>query len=56
MVTPFAAIFADVAAWFLTRWDPLYAYTVLVAGMLIGVAWGIQILVSLFQIWFLKPR
>jgi len=54
MITPFAAVMADILAWFLTKWDPVYAYTVLIAGALLGVAWGAQILISLYQLWFLK--
>lgn len=52
MVLPFAVIFADILAWFLTKWDPIYAYTVVVAGVLLGLAWAVQILVSLYQLWF----
>jgi len=58
MVLPFAAILADIVAWFLTKWDPVYAYTVVTAGGILGAAWGAQILISLFQLWFrraLKP-
>lgn len=51
---PFVAIFADIAAWFLTKWDPIYAYTVVTAGGLLGLVWAMQIMVSLYQIWFLK--
>ena len=54
MVSPFVAIFADILAWFLTKWDPVYAYTVVAAGALLGLAWAVQILISLFQLWFLK--
>ena len=54
VVLPFAAIFADILAWFLTRWDPIYAYTVIAAGAVLGLSWTVQILVSLYQIWFLK--
>ncbi len=54
---PFIAIFTDIAAWFLTKWDPLYAYTVVIAGGLLGLSWALQILISLYQIWFLRsPR
>jgi len=56
MVTPFVAIFADITAWFLTKWDPLYAYTVLIAGALLGAAWAIQIFVSLFQLWVYRSQ
>lgn len=54
MVLPFVTIFADILAWFLTRWDPIYAYTVVVAGGLLGLAWVCQILISLYQLWFLR--
>ncbi|HFE38078.1 MAG TPA: hypothetical protein ENK06_06610 [Gammaproteobacteria bacterium] len=53
---PFIAIFMDIAAWFLTKWDPVYAYTVIIAGGLLGLSWALQILISLYQIWFLRCR
>ncbi len=51
---PFIAIFIDIAAWFLTKWDPIYAYTVIIAGGLLGVSWALQIIISFYQIWFLR--
>lgn len=54
LVTPFAAIWADVLAWFLTRMDPLYAYVVVIGGGLMGAAICLQIAISLYQIWFLR--
>jgi len=54
MILPFAAVFADILAWFLTKWDPIYAYTVVIAGALLGLAWAGQILISLYQLWFLR--
>jgi len=54
MVLPFAAIFADILAWFLTKWDPVYAYTVVTAGVVLGLAWAAQILISLYQLWLMK--
>lgn len=53
---PFIAIFIDISAWFLTKWDPFYAYTVIFAGALLGFSWALQILISLYQIWFLRCR
>ncbi len=53
---PFIAIFSDIFAWFLTRWDPVYAYTVVAAGALLGLSWVLQITISLYQIWFLRCR
>jgi len=53
---PFVAIFSDIGAWFLTKWDPVYAYTVVIAGALLGLSWALQITISLYQIWFLRRR
>jgi len=52
---PFAAIFVDILSWFLTKWDPVYAYTIFISGGALGVAWAGQMLISLYQIWFLRP-
>ncbi|MCG6970267.1 MAG: hypothetical protein LJE85_10915 [Gammaproteobacteria bacterium] len=54
-VAPFIAVFVDILAWYLTKWDPVYAYTVVVAGALLGLALAIQILLPLWQMWF-QPR
>ena len=51
---PFIAIFTDIAAWFLTKWDPIYAYTIIIAGGILGLSWALQITISLYQIWFLR--
>jgi len=53
---PFAAILADIATWFLTKWDPIYAYTVVVSGALLGAAWAAQIFISLYQMWLLRLK
>jgi hypothetical protein len=55
ILVPFIAIFADVLAWFLTKWDPFYAYTVVTAGAFLGLSLAAQILISLYQIWSLRP-
>jgi hypothetical protein len=54
VVLPFVAVFVDILAWFLTKSDPIYAYTIIVSGAVLGLAWAVQILVSLYQIWFLR--
>lgn len=56
ILLPFVAILADILVWFLTKWDPVYAYTVLIAGAVLGLAWAGQILISLYQLWFLRER
>lgn len=50
-VAPFIAVFVDILAWYLTKWDPVYAYTVVVAGAFLGLALAVQILVPLYQMW-----
>jgi len=54
LLLPFAAILADIVTWFLTKWDPIYAYTVVATGVLLGAAWAGQIVISLYQLWFQK--
>ncbi len=58
IVIPFLAVFVDILSWFLTKWDPIYAYTVVIAGGFLGFSLSAQILISLYQIWFLssEPR
>jgi len=51
VLLPFVAVFVDIAAWFLTKWDPVYAYTVVIAGGFLGVGLGGQIVISLYQLW-----
>jgi len=51
VLLPFIAVFADILAWFLTKWDPVYAYTVISAGAALGAAWATQIFISLYQMW-----
>jgi hypothetical protein len=54
VVSPMLAVFVDVASWFLTKWDSHYAIIVIVAGGILGLSMALQILISLYQIWFLK--
>ncbi len=53
-VLPFIAIFSDIFAWFFTKWDPHYAYVVVVSGAVLGVSWAAQIGISIYQAWFLR--
>lgn len=54
LVLPFLAIAADIAAWFLTHWDPNCALVVVIAGAVLGLCLAAQILISLYQLWFGK--
>jgi hypothetical protein len=54
VLSPMVAVFVDVLSWFLTKWDSQYAMVVIVAGAVLGFSMATQILISMYQIWFLK--
>ena len=51
MVLPFVAMWADIASWWLTRYEPVFAYVVVAGGALMGVALAAQIILSLWELW-----
>ena len=53
---PFIAILLDILSWYATKAIPGFAYVVVIAGGLMGVSLSIQILVSLYQMWFIKVK
>jgi hypothetical protein len=52
LLTPFAAVFVDILTWFLTKQDPIYAYTLVGAGAVLGLALAMQILIAFYQLWW----
>jgi hypothetical protein len=54
VVIPFAAMLLDVMSWFITKSFPAFAYVVVASGALMGISMGMQILVSVYQMWFYK--
>jgi len=53
---PFVFLLIDILSWFITKVFPAFANVVVVAGGLMGVSFGIQILVSIYQMWFYEPK
>lgn len=53
---PFICLLGDILSWYLTKIIPGFAYMVIAAGALMGVSFGMQILISLYQMWFYKPK
>lgn len=49
---PFVAMLIDISSWYITTIVPWFAYVVVTAGGLLGLSLAIQILVSLYQMWF----
>ena len=52
VVIPFATMLMDVLSWFITQSIPEFAYVVVVSGALMGISMGMQVLVSIYQMWF----
>jgi len=48
---PFLAIWLDIASWWFTKWAPLFAYTVIGGGVLMGLSLAGQILIPLYEMW-----
>lgn len=53
---PFIAMLLDILSWYVTKVYPEFAVVVVAAGGLMGLSFGAQILVSLYQMWFYKPK
>jgi len=58
VIIPFAAMLMDVLSWFITKQFPGFAYLVVFSGALMGLSMALQILLSIYQMWFYrrKPR
>ncbi|MDQ6999820.1 MAG: hypothetical protein Q9M12_02915 [Mariprofundus sp.] len=53
---PFVFLLMDILSWYVTKIVPGFAYVVVANGALMGIAFGGQVLTSLYQMWFYKPR
>jgi hypothetical protein len=51
---PFLAILVDIGSWWLTKVSLTFAYTVIIAGGVMGLAFLLQWLICAHQIWFLR--
>lgn len=54
LITPFIAIILDIGSWYLTKVYPPFAWVVMISGAAMGAAFGAQLLISLWQMWFYK--
>ncbi|HEX19552.1 MAG TPA: hypothetical protein ENG78_01840 [Acidiferrobacteraceae bacterium] len=54
IVTPFVAIILDISAWYLTKVYTPFAWMVMIGGGFMGLAFAIQWIVSIYQMWFYK--
>jgi len=51
VATPYLAIWADIGSWWITKYQPVFAYVVVIGGTLMGLALGVQIFYSLWEMW-----
>lgn len=51
ILMPFIAIWLDIGSWWLTKYEPVFAYTVIIGGGLMGASFAIQILYPLYEMW-----
>jgi hypothetical protein len=51
VILPFIAIWLDIGSWWFTKYEPVFAYTVIIGGILMGLALAAQILISLWEMW-----
>jgi len=53
---PFMFLLMDILSWYITKIMPGFAYVVIGSGALMGISIGGQLLTSLYQMWFYKPK
>jgi len=53
---PFITVLVDIFSWYLTKISPNFAYLVVIAGALMGISIMAQVFISLYQMWFYKPK
>ncbi len=53
---PFFFLVGDILSWYIAKFIPGFAYVIIANGTLMGIAFGGQLLVSLYQMWFYKPK
>jgi hypothetical protein len=53
---PFAFLVVDVASWWLTKWNPEFAWFVIIGGFGYSLASTIMIFTSLYQMWIMPWR
>lgn len=54
IILPFAGVIADVLGWYVTKVFTPFAWVVLLAGMVNGLAFAVMWVVSMYQMWFYR--
>lgn len=53
---PYLAIWADIGSWWITKYEPVFAWVVVGGGTLMSLALGVQIFYSLWEMWIAPAR
>lgn len=56
VAVPFLSIALDIGSWWITKYIPAFAYTVIAGGALMGISFAVQAITSLYQMWFYRPK
>lgn len=54
LALPYLTIWADIGAWWVTKYEPAFAWVIVVSGALMGLALAAQILIPLWEMWFAR--
>lgn len=54
VVVPFVAMLIDIFSWYITKFIPEFSYIVVLSGALMGLSLAVQIITSLYQMWWIK--
>jgi len=54
IAAPFVVVFTDVGSWYLTKFWAQFAWVVIGSGAIMGLAFAIMWLTSMYQLWFYK--
>ncbi len=49
---PFVCITVDIGSWYLTKFNPVFAWAVISSGALMGFSFAMQFFISIYQMWF----
>ncbi|MFN3716898.1 MAG: hypothetical protein ACK4R8_09275 [Thiobacillus sp.] len=52
IVLPFLTIINDIFSWYLTKMFPGFAWFIIISGVLMGISFAVQWVVSMRQMWF----
>ncbi len=52
---PFVSQLMDISSWWLTKFDPMFAWVVIIGGTGMGLAFVLMWTVSMYEMWLMKP-